>query len=265
MTPSRIALVGPVASSKSTLAAALSAHTGLPGIDLDELFWEPDWTPLDTPVFHKGVRDRLAGPAWIADGNYGGEVAEMLLERAELVLWLDLPLRVCLPRLVSRSLRRAATGEELFGGNRETCRHLLAPDSILRWGGSAPPPAPPTLVRSPPPRPHGRPDCGAPRPARSHHRAAAPARPAARNREVTRVIASVVRVPWHTAHGGYDRLLDHLPDVRRIAPPGHLGAWLAFTGAHRVLGPQCPLPFYPAEHFATDLRVLASRQSAHVL
>ncbi|WP_328844827.1 hypothetical protein [Streptomyces sp. NBC_00258] len=134
MTPSRIALVGPVASGKSTLSAAISAHTGLPGIDLDELFWGPHWTPLDTPVFHKGVRDRLAGPAWIADGNYSGEVAEMLLARAELVLWLDLPLRVCLPRLVNRSLRRAATGEELFAGNRETFRHLLAPDSILRWG-----------------------------------------------------------------------------------------------------------------------------------
>lgn len=134
MTPSRIALVGPVASGKSTLSAAISAHTGLPGIDLDELFWGPRWTPLDTHVFHKGVRDRLAGPVWIADGNYGGEVAEMLLDHAELVLSLDLPLRICLPRLVNRSLRRAATSQELFAGNRETFRHLLAPDSILRWG-----------------------------------------------------------------------------------------------------------------------------------
>ncbi|MFG3403644.1 glycosyltransferase family 4 protein [Streptomyces sp. NPDC048142] len=79
------------------------------------------------------------------------------------------------------------------------------------------------------------------------------------------MIASVVRVPWHTAHGGYDRLLDHLPEVRRITPPRHPIARRAFTAAHRVLGPRCPLPFYPAEHFATDLRVLASRQPAHVL
>ncbi|MER5780203.1 glycosyltransferase [Streptomyces mobaraensis] len=79
------------------------------------------------------------------------------------------------------------------------------------------------------------------------------------------MIASVVRVPWHTAHGGYDRLLDHLPEVRRITPPRHPSARRAFTAAHRVLGSCCPLPFYPAEHFATDLRVLASRQPAHVL
>ncbi|MBB0243514.1 glycosyltransferase [Streptomyces alkaliphilus] len=79
------------------------------------------------------------------------------------------------------------------------------------------------------------------------------------------MIASVVRVPWHTTHGGYDRLLDYLPEVRRITPPRHPSARWAFTAAHRVFGPRCPLPFYPAEHFATDLRVLASRRPAHVL
>ncbi|GAA1940147.1 hypothetical protein [Kitasatospora viridis] len=134
MTPRRIAVVGPVAAGKSTLAAAIASHTGLPRVDLDDLFWGPDWTPLDTVNFHRTVRQRLATATWIADGNYGGEVAEMLLSRAELVVWLDLPLRVCLPRLVTRSLRRAATGEELFAGNQETFRHLLSPDSILRWG-----------------------------------------------------------------------------------------------------------------------------------
>ena len=32
-----------------------------------------------------------------------------------------------------------------------------------------------------------------------------------------------------------------------------------------MLARYCPLPFYPAEHFATDLRLLASREAAHVL
>lgn len=134
MRPSRIAVVGPVAAGKTTLSRAVAAHTGLPRIDLDDLFWGPDWTPRATADFHHSVEEQLAGPAWIADGNYGGQVAELLLARAELVVWLDVPLRVCLPRLVARSLRRAASGEELFAGNRETLDHLLAPDSILRWG-----------------------------------------------------------------------------------------------------------------------------------
>ncbi len=33
------------------------------------------------------------------------------------------------------------------------------------------------------------------------------------------MLASVVRVPWHTPHGGYDRLLDHLPEVRPSPDP----------------------------------------------
>lgn len=134
MIPRRIALVGPVASGKSTLTAAIAAHTGLPHLDLDELFWGPDWTPVSPPVFQAGVDGALAANAWIADGNYGGEVGEMLLARAELVIWLDLPLRICLPRLIRRSVRRAGTREELFASNQETFRHLLVRDSILWWG-----------------------------------------------------------------------------------------------------------------------------------
>ncbi|GAA1898960.1 hypothetical protein GCM10009716_05980 [Streptomyces sodiiphilus] len=134
MTPRRIALVGPVAAGKSTLAAAIAAHTGLPHLDLDALFWTPNWTPAPAAAFRTRVRQALAQEEWIADGNYGGDIAEILLHRAELTIWLDLPLRICLPRLVRRSLRRAATGEELFGGNRETYGHLLARDSILWWG-----------------------------------------------------------------------------------------------------------------------------------
>jgi hypothetical protein len=48
--------------------------------------------------------------------------------------WLDFPVRTCLPRLLKRSFQRAARGEELFAGNRETFRHLFARDSILIWG-----------------------------------------------------------------------------------------------------------------------------------
>jgi len=58
----------------------------------------------------------------------------MLLSRAALLLWLGPSLRVFLPRLLARWLRRAATGEELFAGNRETFGHLLPRDSLLRWG-----------------------------------------------------------------------------------------------------------------------------------
>lgn len=46
MTPNRIAVVGPVASGKSTIAAEIAGHTGLPHLDLDNLFWERAGRPL---------------------------------------------------------------------------------------------------------------------------------------------------------------------------------------------------------------------------
>ncbi|GAB7109566.1 hypothetical protein JCM4814A_78810 [Streptomyces phaeofaciens JCM 4814] len=79
------------------------------------------------------------------------------------------------------------------------------------------------------------------------------------------MLASVVRVPWHTPHGGYDRLLDHLPEVRPLPGPVSPLTARVVRRAHPTLARHCPLPFYPAEHFATDLRLLTSREAAHVL
>lgn len=79
------------------------------------------------------------------------------------------------------------------------------------------------------------------------------------------MIASVVRVPWHSDHGGYHQLLDYLPEVRQTTPPRTPLARMAWRTAHRAAARWCPLPFYPVDHFATDLRGLASRQPAHVL
>ncbi|SFD01752.1 Glycosyltransferase involved in cell wall bisynthesis [Streptomyces aidingensis] len=81
-----------------------------------------------------------------------------------------------------------------------------------------------------------------------------------------RVTASVVRVPWHTDHGGYDRLLAFLPEAQPvITPPAGRLARRAAATAHRAIGRRCPLPFYPPEHFATDWRIRAARGPAHVL
>ena len=62
---------------------------------------------------------------WVVDGDYTGQLGDLVLERADLVVWLDLPLRVTLPRLWSRTRRRMREQTELWGGNRETWRDVL--------------------------------------------------------------------------------------------------------------------------------------------
>lgn len=47
--------------------------------------------------------------------------------RADTVVWLDLPRRVAVPRIVRRTLGRMLRGEELWNGNRERLRYLFDP------------------------------------------------------------------------------------------------------------------------------------------
>ena len=49
--------------------------------------------------------------------------------QADTVVWLDLPLRVWLPRLIRRTVRRLRGREELWNGNRETLTDAI-------WGGT---------------------------------------------------------------------------------------------------------------------------------
>jgi adenylate kinase family enzyme len=41
----RVAVVGVTRSGKTTLAITLSQRLGVPHIELDALYWQPNWTP----------------------------------------------------------------------------------------------------------------------------------------------------------------------------------------------------------------------------
>ena len=57
-----------------------------------------------------------------------------MLEAADTVVWLDLPRREWVPRLLRRTIRRIVRREELWGGNRETIRNaFLRRDGLLRF------------------------------------------------------------------------------------------------------------------------------------
>ena len=123
--PSRIAVVGGSGSGKTTVAQRLAELHDLPYVELDALHWGPNWTPCPRDEFRARVEAAISGDAWVVDGGYYGKLDDLVLERADLVAWLDLPLRVTLPRLWSRTWRRRREQTELWGGNRETWRDVL--------------------------------------------------------------------------------------------------------------------------------------------
>ncbi len=74
----------------------------------------------------------MAGDAWVIDGAYRGKLGHLTLDRADTVVWLDLPRRVWLPRLVRRTVLRVVRREELWNGNRESLRNVLfSRDSLI--------------------------------------------------------------------------------------------------------------------------------------
>ena len=132
--PTRIAVVGGSGSGKTTVARRLAELHDLQYVELDALFWGPNWTECPRDEFRTRVEDAVSGDAWVTDGNYTRHLGDLVLERAELVVWLDLPLRVTFPRLWRRTRQRMRDRTELWAGNRETWRGaVFSRDSLFLW------------------------------------------------------------------------------------------------------------------------------------
>jgi adenylate kinase family enzyme len=121
---------------KSTLTSSLARELGCPFLELDSVFHQADWVPLDVALFRARVADFAAGERWVIDGNYS-KVRDIVWARADTVVWLDLPRRVVMRRLVWRTLRRVAGRAELWNGNRERWHNVFTWDrneSVISWG-----------------------------------------------------------------------------------------------------------------------------------
>jgi len=100
--------------------------------ELDALFWRPEWTETPADEFRALVEPIVATDAWVIDGSYQSKLGDLVLRRADTVVWLDQPMRVWLPRLVRRTFARVLRREELWAGNRESLRNVFfSRDSLI--------------------------------------------------------------------------------------------------------------------------------------
>ena len=131
--PTRTAVVGTTGSGKTSFASRLANLEGSRHVELDALHWQADWTPLQRAALGAEVDEATAAGAWVVDGNYS-MVRDIVWERADTIVWLDLSLPRMFWQLWRRSWRRAIRAEELWNGNRERLRTLLASrDSLFVW------------------------------------------------------------------------------------------------------------------------------------
>jgi adenylate kinase family enzyme len=100
----RVVVIGSGGSGKSTFSAELGRKTGLPVIHLDREFWRPDWEETPKDEWANRVTELLAAERWIMDGNFGG-TRERRMRSADTIIFLDLPRRVCLYRILKRMVK----------------------------------------------------------------------------------------------------------------------------------------------------------------
>ncbi|MFN0089983.1 MAG: adenylate kinase [Acidimicrobiales bacterium] len=133
----RVSVVGNSGSGKSTLAARLARALDAPHVELDAVFHQPGWTPLDLHEFLAAASRLSAGERWVIDGNYREVTMEgPVWARADAVVWLRLPRRTVMRQIVGRTLRRTLTRQPLWNDNREPLSGLWRWDperNIMRW------------------------------------------------------------------------------------------------------------------------------------
>ena len=109
-------------NGKTTLGRVLAARLGVPFVELDALVHGPNWVETPDDELQALVEPIVAGDGWVVDGTYQRKLGDLVLREADVVVWLDLPVRVWLPRLLRRTIRRRRGRERLWNDNRESLR-----------------------------------------------------------------------------------------------------------------------------------------------
>lgn len=129
----RVVVVGTSCCGKTMFARQLAQSLGSPCIELDELYWAPNWTPKPDSEFRRLVEIAASAPRWVTEGNYG-RIRDVLWPRATTIVWLNYSFITVFRRALRRTSRRIIVRESLWHGNRESfARSFLSRESILVW------------------------------------------------------------------------------------------------------------------------------------
>ena len=100
----RVIIIGNGGAGKSTLARQLGAALHVDVTHLDSVYWKPHWLPMPESEMNMAQEHLVAQEAWIIEGQFK-HTLDAFLQVADMIIFLDLPLLLCLYRILKRHFR----------------------------------------------------------------------------------------------------------------------------------------------------------------
>jgi adenylate kinase family enzyme len=130
----KIVVLGTSGAGKTTLAKFLAKKFSIHHIELDQLFWNPNWVESPEDVFVEKIKNEInSHENWIICGNYHA-AKQITLYHATHIIWLNYPFYKIFYRSLKRNIQRIITKTEPFPGCQESfVNSYLSSKSILWW------------------------------------------------------------------------------------------------------------------------------------
>lgn len=104
----RIAIIGCAGSGKTMLALRLGKLLNLTVYHLDQYYWKPNWQKVDFDRFLRMHDELCDKPEWIIEGIHS-RALPYRLERADAIIFLDIPRYKCLWNVIKRTIQYYGT------------------------------------------------------------------------------------------------------------------------------------------------------------
>lgn len=136
----RIVVIGNGGGGKSTLAKALSERYGLPWLEIDQIQFGPNWTPVPQEEVREIIQRTISQPQWLIDGFGPYDTIQERFAAADLIVFVDHPLWVHYWWAMERQIA-AHLGKERLGGpeecdlrdvNKQMCQALWTVHTEIR-------------------------------------------------------------------------------------------------------------------------------------
>lgn len=130
----KINVIGTSGSGKSTFSRMLATKLDYPYLEMDAMFWKPNWQESSNDEFFSKLRSALAQDTWVLDGNYS-RTTEIKWASVDHIIWIDYSFSRTVYQAVKRAFILSITKDELWGtGNFETfTKSFFSRDSVIAW------------------------------------------------------------------------------------------------------------------------------------